>query len=477
MPIIRNERELKEFRSAIHQYFNNRADSAMELLDALCSNQSARTPVELSLNPLFTRGHDSLFKAIQESLIALDTSEGRSPSGCSLIELICQTVPSPSEFPYAVFGVDCTSISRVHAHTLLDRSFVHQPTVISIQKPVTIGHSYSMMGALPQRNPDDARWSIPLDITRVSSDSNALDVGVSQVKALMSSKAVAWHGELSVNVADSAYGVKRFLHPLQEYSSLVNVVRVRPNRVFYQAPPSSPKPRAKGHPRWYGKRFALKEADTWHPPDAQMDLQEIGKNGVITVYLQSWSNMLMRGSREHPMHHHPFTLVRVERCNAEGRRIGKVMWLIVMGSLRDQIDLHEAYLAYCQRFDLEHSFRCLKQNLLLDAFQTPEVEHEQSWLRLVILAYVQLWAALPLSIETLKPWESTKERRPESRIPPSKVMQDWNRIIRLVGTPAAEVKPRGKSPGRQRGETQTPRKRHPVIKKGNARTPDARKAA
>ena len=54
------------------------------------------------------------------------------------------------------------------------------------------------------------------------------------------------------------------------------------------------------------------------------------------------------------------------------------------------------------------------------------------------------------------------QRQEGSRIPPSKVQQDWPRIIRLVETPAAEVKPRGKSPGRQSGETQTPRQRQPV---------------
>lgn len=477
MPVINNERKLSEFRHAIHKHFSYRADAAIELLDALCSNQSASSVVELSLNPLFRRGHDSLFKAIQESLGRLNRSEESSASVGHLIELTGQTVPSPREVPYQVFGVDCTSIGRVHARTLEDRSFVHQPTVMNRQKPVTIGHSYSMIAALPHRHTDDARWSIPLDMARVSSDSNALDVGVSQVEAIMSNEAVEWHGQLSVSVADSAYGVKRFLHPIQVYASLVSVVRVRPNRVFYQSPTTSPQGRCKGHPRWYGERFALKESDTWHPPDAEMDLQEFGKKGIITVHLQSWSNMLMRGSREHPMHTHPFTLVRVERRNGQGQPIGKVMWLIVMGDLRDQIDLHEAYLAYRQRFDLEHTFRCLKQNLLLDAFQTPEVEHEQAWLSLVILAYGQLWAALPISIETPKPWEPTKVRPDEARIPPSKVMLDWNRIIRLVGTPAEQLKPRGKSPGRQLGQIQTRRTRPPVVKKGNVRTPDAKKAA
>jgi len=37
-----------------------------------------------------------------------------------------------------------------------------------------------------------------------------------------------------------------------------------------------------------------------------------------------------------------------------------------------------------------------------------------------------------------------------------------------MGTPAAAPKPRGKSPGRQRGQTQTPRPRIQVVKKGKS---------
>lgn len=476
MPVINTASDLYDFRKALYGHFRYRADSAMELLDALCSNQYARTPVELSLNPLFRRGHDSLFKAIGAAMAPSLASVDEGASRTDIIELISGVVPSPEEKSFRLFCIDCSSIGRVHARTLEDRSMVHRPTAVKGQKPVTIGHSYSMASVLPERDELDARWTIPLDIERVPTDKSAVEVAVAQVDALMGNDALDWHGQLTVLVLDSAYGVKGCLEPLQQHPSLVTIARVRSNRVFYQVPLAQAY-NGKGRRPWYGERFALNNADTWHPADESFEFAEIGKNGPINVEIQAWSNMLMRGSKDHPMHKHLFTLIRVERRTEQGHRIGKVMWLIVIGNQRVHIDLLDTYWAYRQRFDIEHSFRFLKRNLLLDAFQTPELEHEQDWLKLVMLAYVQLWAAQPITIEVPKPWETLKERENYSRIPPSKVQQDWYRIIRLVGTPAAEVKLRGKSPGRQSGETQTPRQRHPVIKKSKSRTAQKKKAA
>ncbi|MEO1149006.1 MAG: NF041680 family putative transposase [Cyanobacteria bacterium J06638_22] len=472
MPVINTESELYQFRNAIYNQFTHRADSAMDLLDALCSNQSARSVVELSLNPLFRRGHHSVFKAIDAALAAADKIEGHQPT----IAVISTVIPSPEKQPYRLFCIDCSSLERVYAHTLEDRSMVHRPTAVNGQTPVTIGHSYSMGAILPERDEQDARWTIPLDIKRVPTDKRALQIGVEQVEAIMDSEGGNWHESLSVLVVDSAYGVKGFLQPIQQHTSLVTVARSRSNRVFYQSPPPSDT-KTKGHPRWYGARFALNDPDTWHPADVSIEITEPGKQGPIHVHLQSWSNMLMRGAKAHPMHQHPFTLIRVERRNAQGQRIGQVMWLIVIGHCRVQICLLQAYRAYRQRFDIEHTFRFLKRNLLLNAFQTPEVEHEQDWLRLVMLAYVQLWVAQPISVAMPKPWESSHKRQPDSRIPPSKVQQDWNRIIRLVGTPAADAKPRGISPGRQPGQSQTRRPRQPVIKKSQSRAAQQKKAA
>ena len=144
------------------------------------------------------------------------------------------------------------------------------------------------------------------------------------------------------------------------------------------------------------------------------------------------------------------------------------MWLIVIGQRRGELSPLMAYQAYRQRFDLEHSFRFQKQNLLLTAFETSEVEREESWVRLVMLAYVQLWAAQGVARSLPRPWESSINTDSTTRVSPSKVQQDWNRIISQVGTPAVSPKLRGKSAGRQLGQTQTPRPRQPVIKKSRS---------
>jgi hypothetical protein len=145
------------------------------------------------------------------------------------------------------------------------------------------------------------------------------------------------------------------------------------------------------------------------------------------------------------------------------------MWLIVMGDRRGEISSVQLHQCYRQRFDLEHTFRFKKQNLLLNAFETPDVEHEEQWVRLVMLAYVQLWAAHLLAVLLPRPWEGyLKQSDPSARISPSKVQQDWNRIISQLGTPALAPKPRGKSSGRHFGQTQTLRPRLPVVKKGKS---------
>lgn len=58
--------QIKQFRQEVYQNFNKRADTLMDLLDALSSNTSAHTVVELSLNPAFRCEYSSLFTALEE---------------------------------------------------------------------------------------------------------------------------------------------------------------------------------------------------------------------------------------------------------------------------------------------------------------------------------------------------------------------------------------------------------------------------
>jgi hypothetical protein len=64
MPTIVTETEFQKFRGKLHSQFKHLADSGMDMLDALCSNNKTSSVVQLSLNPLFRGGHSTLFKTI-----------------------------------------------------------------------------------------------------------------------------------------------------------------------------------------------------------------------------------------------------------------------------------------------------------------------------------------------------------------------------------------------------------------------------
>jgi hypothetical protein len=105
----------------------------------------------------------------------------------------------------------------------------------------------------------------------------------------------------------------------------------------------------------------------------------------------------------------------------------------------------------------------------MSAFQTPEVEHEQNWIQLVLLAYAQLWAAKELAIHLPRPWERYLKRCVCQKITPSMVQRNYQRIITQIGTPAHFPKHRGFSPGRANGECPSPRLRHKIVKKDKTR--------
>jgi hypothetical protein len=469
MPIIVTESEFQKFRGELYNQSKNLADSSMDLLDALCSNHKTSSVVQLSLNPLFRRGYSALFKAIGGlSLpeVSEEDIESKDWKQKGLLELIAEVVPNREQRPFSLLGLDCTSIARQFAKTLADRGMVHQPTQIAGNKPITIGHSYSMLAVIPERNEEDSPWTIPLDISRVSTESNSIQKGIAQLNAVLNNPNLPWSKELCVNVVDSAYGNKQFLAPLQKHKNLVIVARSRNNRVFYQSPAISETPVGKGHPTWYGARFDLKEPDTWHEPNQVSQLSYKTRRGrTINVTITAWSNMLMRGGKNIPTHQFPFTLLRVESVDDSGRSLFRPMWLIVIGKRRGELSALQAYQSYRQRFDLEHTFRFTKQNLLLTAFETPDVEREQQWVKFVMLAYVQLWAAHALAVALPRPWEKHLTPLSSVRISPSKVQQDWFRIISQLGTPSVSPQTRGYSSGRKLGQFQSLRPPLAVIKK------------
>lgn len=462
------------FRNQLHGIFPLRSDALMNLIDATAGNTSAKSVVELSLSPLFPRSYGSIHDAIENAFGSCNKGSQHVQNKERLQRLIAQQIPLPCKRAFYLFGLDTTPAPRPFANTLEDRGVVYQPNPTLNNKPIAVGHSFSLFAAHPEKtNAHTAPWVVPLSIMRVPTAETATDIGAKQVKAIMTDASLPFGNELSVLVGDTAYSAVKFLTKVVTNKNLVTIARVRGDRVFYKSPPQSEASNGRGHPTWYGERFDLKDPNTWGTPEEVVTTTSTTKKGrELVVLMEAWFDMLMLGKFDYPMHENPFTLIRVTVTDQDGNLVfNRPLWLIVMGERRNEVSLIDAREAYAQRYDLEHFFRFGKNRLLMSAYQTPEVKHEENWWDLVGLAYTQLWLASPLVKIMPRPWERYAFSRNISRSAnPSAAQRDFGRLIRQFGTPAALPKPRGKSPGRQSGQSPGRRKRLPVVIKAKKRS-------
>ena len=454
--------QLMQFRQELYQNFTNRADTLMELMDAICSNPSATSVVELSQTACFRRSYSTLFKAIAEW----------QPPKMLLPHLLQPYLPEPEQRPFRLLLVDVTTQPRPYGQTVEDRGLVYQPTVVKGNKPVTLGHQYSsVVLGLEAEAGVSSSWVLPLLTERVSTSQDKEMVGSRQIDALLDDPQLPFGQQLCVEAVDSS-SKAAYLYAHRRHPNLVTIARAKGNRTFYrQFQPEAETDQPVGHPTWYGQPFKLSDPTTQPEPDESLTRWETSRRGKrYRVEIQAWRNMLMRGHRDIPMHQHPFTLVCITRYNEDDTPAFKrPLWLIVMGDRRDELSLEQIYLAYTARFDIEHFFRFGKQKLHLTQFQTPEVEREETWWYLNHLAFAQLWLARHLTVALPRPWERNLPTIKKRLISPTLVQRDFARIIRQLGTPAQEPKPRNISAGRALGVKLPKRTRHPVVVKRKLR--------
>lgn len=462
MIVEKSTTELEQFRQILYQNFNNRADTLMEVIDALCSSSWAQSAAELSLAAAFRRSYSALYKAV-------DAFEWEATQ---LAEVLAAYLPRPQVRPFWLLGVDVTPQPRPFAPTLQDRGMVYQPNLVKGNKPVTIGHQYASVALLPEAESDvAAHWVVPLMVQRVATTEDKELVGASQIDGLLNADKLPFAQSLCVEVGDSSYSKPEYLHANRHHANLVTIARSRSNRTFSRQVVAGESKQRPGHPTWYADAFDLKQPASWHTPDETLTLPQLSRGGKChLVSMQAWHNLLMSGKQKPtplPMHRHPFTLVRIVRFDEQGVQVGQhPLWLIVIGEQRHALCLADIYSAYGRRYDLEHFFRFGKQKLLLVDFQTPQTVREESWWQLVHIAYAQLWMARHLACHLPRPWERYLPRMHSQCISPTLVQRDFGRIIRQLGTPAKPPKPRGYSNGRPKGFKLPPRPHHKVVVKG-----------
>ena len=470
--------KLKAFRENLHGFFTFRNDAIIDLVDSISANSTAQSTVELSLNPLFPRSHNSIYDAVENVFKPSNpeaAQQERAQHQQGLMRIVAETLPRPTQRNFWLFCVDKTPAPRPFSKTLEDRGYVYSPNSTPGNKPIAIGHSYSALVALPEKTGNRTPpWVVPLNIQRVPTNQTGKDIAFQQIKMLITDESLPFRNELSVQVVDSEYSAVKYLYPVAQHENLVTIVRVAGNRIFYREPIPTDSPKGRGHPLWYGERFDLHDESTWGGPDETKYINHTTKKGrECFVFISAWHNLLMKGKDGFPMHKHPFTLIVIVIKYRDGNIMYKnPLWIIALGNHRMEVSILDAWSAYHQRFDVEHFFRFGKNRLLMVSFQSPKVEHEENWLELVGLTYVQLWLASPLAKAMPRPWEryavsSEIAVLTETAVPasPSAVQRSFEGITRQIGTPAKPPKRRGYSSGRPIGWSPGRRKRCPVIKK------------
>jgi len=329
---------------------------------------------------------------------------------------------------------------------------VHSPNPTLSNKPITVGHEYSHLVYLPEKlSRPSPPWVIPLSVRRVSSKENPCTVGGGRFTTLIKDRELPFASKLCLHVGDGAYAAVRYLSGNKEQKNLVSAARLRSNRSLYFQPQEVTES-GQGHPTWYGKVLKLKNANHYQFDEQTHTTFTSHTGRIFNVHIKAWDNLLMRGKRDCPMHDQPLKLIRIEAFKPNGKPLyRRPLWLIVAGDRRNEISIVDIWLAYAQRYDIEHYFRFGKQRLLMSSYQTPDLDHEENWWHLTLLAYCQLFLAAPLAQRLPRPWESKSISSSSALLSPSASQRDFARIIQAIGTPAKPPKPRGISHGRRKG--------------------------
>jgi len=436
---------LRRFRTGFYRCLTGWADATFELCDAaLCAPAPISSVPTLSLEPTFRRSHGSLYKALARGQVDAE----------AMRDLLARH--RPGRWPL-VFAVDASTWARCDAETSPERGFYYSASKHSAGKPIVAGWSYQWVTGLDWANNS---WTAPMDARRIPPKADATDLTVDQVRDLVTR--LGETGTTPVFCLDAGYDPIALTHELADVAAGI-VVRIRDDRVFYTDPTPAPTG-AVGRPRRHGDRFGLADPNTWPTPDVESTTTDVRYG---TVHASAWHGLHPKlGRRGHWADHDELPIVAgtvirvdVEHLPKPTSRTKKTLWLWAAGP---GFDLDICWRAYLRRFDIEHTFRFVKNTLgwTTPSLRTPEQADRWTWL--VVAAYTQLRLARGLVDDLRLPWE---RRRKPGKLTPARVRRGFRRLQPTLGTPASPPKSRTPGPGRPKGTRRERRTRYPAIKK------------
>ncbi|MFT4052514.1 MAG: NF041680 family putative transposase [Microbacterium sp.] len=438
---------LDEFRIGLYECFERRADVLSELVDAItCATGPVTDLARLSLDPAHRRGHGALYDALACGVI--DTGRLRAlVASCPVPK-----IAGPDGRERIVLGVDVSNWLRPDAGTSPDRSFCHTYARGRGQAQMIPGWAYSFVAALEA---GATSWTALLDAVRLRPADDVTAVTAAQLRAVIGELHRAGHhrsGDPDILVVlDAGYDTARLAWLLAGLPVLL-VGRVRSDRVFH-APAGARRGPTKGRPPRHGAKLTLRDPGNGPDPDlaTMNDTSRYGRAEAF-AFARMHPKIASRGgwaSHDGPLPVIEGTVIRLQVERLPGDRDPRPVWLWASKPTPDdRAEIDHWWSMYLRRFDLEHTFRFLKQTLGWTRARLRDPDAADRWTALIIAAHTQLRLARPIAADHRLPWQRPPR---DGLITPARVRAGYRRVHAMTVRPARAPKPSRAGPGRPKG--------------------------
>jgi hypothetical protein len=417
---------LIQFRQELYDSLGLRQDSLFELIDAVLTASQRSTLVRLSLTVAFRRLWSSTCDALADG--SVDVTALRN----LFVETLAESAVVDDR---PLWVIDGTNWPRPAARASAERTWEYRPLPGWPQNGVIPAWSFQWLVGVPDVA---GSWVLPLDVRRRGPTAeSATQVALEQIAAVR--KAQGAGAPRPVVTLDSGYELDTLAHAEVDADLLVRLAK---HRVVYRVPVRRP---GRGRPQLHGESFRLADEGTHKQPQRSTQLTHAAYG---TVQIDAWTDLHVRGAADAP-----FSVVRVQVERLPNKKLPpRPLWLAWIGGPLPS-DLSVLWRWYLRRFTVEHAFRFFKQTLGWTTIRPRNPEAADRWTWLVASACWQLWLARSLVSDVRMPWEHP---RPDGLVTPGQVQRHFTGILVRVGTPARAPRPRGKSPGRQKGQRPPP---------------------
>ena len=316
----------QNFRAELYKLFPSRRDAIMDLLDAISSyGHRCDSVVKLSQSKAFRRSYSSITDAI--TALAKMNDDVWSEA----FKLVYQFTKQPINR----FAVDVTSNPRPYAKTLADRVITHSPNPAPGNKPICVGHPYSVIVGLDEGKASDKHWVTPLSAQRVKSTEKGSEVGMRQLDELI--KSLGQSGTLNVSFGDSLYGTNECRKTAAGQKKLGTHFSF--THYAQRIPTATQEEKGRGRKHEYGDKVCLQDEDTFLPFDETTTQTWHRDNGKsYTATMSCWKNLLLKGTRDFRSSQYPINVIRIEVKDENDKKVFKrPLWLAVLGDRRHEV--------------------------------------------------------------------------------------------------------------------------------------------